>query len=83
MGGRRGPDGAARLTGGEEGAERVWPRPQMAHLTPRVTYRTRLADHEVLDLEGAEDVFEAMTRGGLLRGLRRYLRGRAAAASRR
>lgn len=32
-----------------------------------------LADNQVLDPEGAEEVFEAMTRGGLLSGLRRRL----------
>jgi len=36
-----------------------------------------LADNQVLDPEGPEDVFEAMTNGGLLRGLRRRLRDRA------
>ena len=36
-----------------------------------------LADNQVLDPEGPEDVFEAMTNGGLLRGLRRRLRERA------
>jgi uncharacterized protein (DUF885 family) len=33
-----------------------------------------LADNQVLDPEGAEDVFEAMSNGGLLRGLRQRLR---------
>ncbi|MFN4014694.1 MAG: phospholipase D-like domain-containing protein [Reyranella sp.] len=33
-----------------------------------------LADNQVLDPEGPEEVFEAMTNGGLLRGLRRRLR---------
>jgi len=36
-----------------------------------------LADNQVLDPEGAEDVFEAMSNGGLLRGLRGRLRHRA------
>lgn len=36
-----------------------------------------LADNQVLDPEGPEDVFEAMSNGGLLRGLRRRLRERA------
>lgn len=35
-----------------------------------------LADNQVLDPEGPEEVFEAMTKGGLLRGLRRRLRER-------
>lgn len=33
-----------------------------------------LADNQVLDPEGPEDAFEAMTNGRLLRGLRRRLR---------
>ena len=36
-----------------------------------------LADNQVLDPEGPDDVFEAMSNGGLLRGLRRRLRERA------
>lgn len=36
-----------------------------------------LADNQVLDPEGPEEVFEAMTKGGLLRGLRQRLRRRA------
>ena len=32
-----------------------------------------LADHEVFDPEGPEELFEAMTKGGLLRRLRRHL----------
>ena len=37
-----------------------------------------LAGNQVLDPEGPDDVFEAMTNGGLLRGLRRRLHARAA-----
>lgn len=40
-----------------------------------------LADNQVLDPEGPEEVFEAMTRGGLLRGLRRRIRARVRAAA--
>ena len=36
-----------------------------------------LADNQVLDPEGPEEIFEATTKGGLLRGLRRRLRERA------
>ena len=36
-----------------------------------------LADNQVLDPEGPDDVFEAMSNGGLLRGLRRRLSERA------
>jgi phosphatidylserine/phosphatidylglycerophosphate/cardiolipin synthase-like enzyme len=35
-----------------------------------------VADHEVLDPEGPEELFEAMTRGGLLLRLRQHLRRR-------
>ena len=36
-----------------------------------------LADNQVLDPEGPEEIFEATTKGGLLRGLRGRLRHRA------
>ncbi len=42
-----------------------------------------LADNQVLDPEGPEDVFEAMSNGGLLRGLRRRLRERRLRIKRR
>ena len=42
-----------------------------------------LADHEVLDPEGPEEPFEAMTKRGLLGRLRQHLRGRAARQSNR
>ena len=38
---------------------------------------TWLADNQVLDPEGPEEIFEATTKGGLLGGLRRRLRARA------
>ncbi len=75
--GRRRDRGEGLADRGRRGAARRRPLAAPYEIPDLEEVEKWLADNQVLDPEEPEDVFEAMTNGGLLRGLRRRLRERA------